>query len=37
MFENVIHQIDSTNELLLLSPSFTPEFWLFFVLTLERA
>ena len=37
MFENVIHQIDSKNEWLLLSASFTAKFELVFVLTLENA
>ena len=32
MFENVIHQIDSKNEWLLLSASFTEKFELVFVL-----
>ena len=36
MFENVIHQIDSKNEWLLLSASFTAKFGLVFVLTLEN-
>ena len=35
--ENVIHQIDSKNEWLLLPPSFTAKFGLVFVLTLENA
>ena len=35
--KNVIHQIDSKNEWLLLSESFTAEFGLVFVLTLESA
>ena len=34
---NVIHQIDSKNEWLLLSASFTAKFGLVFVLTLENA
>ena len=37
MFENVIHQIDSKNEWLLLSASFTAEFGLAFVLALGKA
>ena len=36
MFENVILQIDSENEWLLLSASFTAKFGLVFVLTLEN-
>ena len=35
--KNVIHQIDSKNERLLLSASFTAKFGLAFVLTLENA
>ena len=35
--KNVIHQIDSKNEWLLLWASFTPKFVLVFVLTLENA
>ena len=35
--KNVIHQIDSTNEWLLLSASFTAKFGLVFVLTLKSA
>ena len=35
--KNVIHQIDSKNEWLLLSASFTAEFGLVFVLTLGNA
>ena len=35
--ENVIHQIDSKNEWLLLPASFTATFGLVFVLTLENA
>ena len=35
--ENVIHQIDSKNEWLLLPASFTAKFGLVFVLTLENA
>ena len=34
--KNVIHQIDSKNEWLLLSASFTAKYWLVFVLTLEN-
>ena len=34
---NVINQIDSKNEWLLLSVSFTAKFGVVFVLTLERA
>ena len=34
--KNVIHQIDSKNEWLLLSASFTAKFRLAFVLTLEN-
>ena len=34
---NMIHQIDSKNEWLLLSASFTAKFRLVFVLTLENA
>ena len=37
MFENVIHQIDSKNESLLLSAIFMAKFGLVFVLTLENA
>ena len=37
MFEKVIHQIDSKNEWLLLSASFTAKFELVFVLTLRNA
>ena len=37
MLKNVIHQIDSKNEWLLLSVSFTAKFGLIFVLTLENA
>ena len=36
MLENVIHQIDSKSERLLLSASFTAKFALVFVLTLEN-
>ena len=36
-FKNVIHQIDSKNEWLLLSASLTAKFELVFVLTLENA
>ena len=35
--KNGIHQIDSKNELLLLSESFTAKFGLVFVLTVENA
>ena len=35
--KNVIHQIDSKNEWMLLSASFTAKFRLVFVLTLENA
>ena len=35
--KNVIHQIDSENEWLLLSASFTGKFGLVFALTLENA
>ena len=35
--KNVIHQIDSKNEWLLLSASLRQNFWLVFVLTLEKA
>ena len=35
--KNVIHQIDSKNEWLLFSASFTAKFGLTFVLTLENA
>ena len=35
--KNVIHQIDSKNEWLLISANFTGKFWLVFVLTLEKA
>ena len=35
--KNVIHQIDSKNEWLLLSARFTAKFGLVFVLTLENA
>ena len=35
--KNVIHQIDSENEWLLLSASFTSKLGLLFVLTLENA
>ena len=34
--ESVIHQIDSKNEWLLLSASYTAKFGLVFVLTLEK-
>ena len=37
MFENVIYQIESKNEWLLLSASFTAAFDLVFVLTRENA
>ena len=37
MFENVILKIDSKNEWLLLSASFTAKFELIFVLILEKA
>ena len=37
MFENVIHQIDSKNEWLLLSASFMAKLELFFLLTFENA
>ena len=37
MFENVIHQIDSKKEWLLLRASFTTKFGLVFVLTLKNA
>ena len=37
MLKNVIHQIDSKNEWLLLSASFTAKCWLVFVLTLENS
>ena len=36
MFEKCVHQIDSKNEWLLLSASFTAKFGLAFVLTLEN-
>ena len=37
MFEKVIHHLDSKNEWLLLSASFTAKFGLVFVLTLGNA
>ena len=37
MSENVIYQMDSENECLLLSASFTAKFGLVFVLTLKDA
>ena len=36
-WKNLIHQIDSKNEWLHVSASFTAKFWLAFVLTLENA
>ena len=35
--KNVIHEVDSKNEWLLLSSGFTAKFWLVFVLTLKNA
>ena len=37
MSENVIHQIESKNEWLLISVTFTAQFELVFVLTLENS